>query len=80
FRGLGVGQALKPCILMRGDTEVSPSFPQGDRSRGLGQPGAVKVSRLTYRPKNPRILMRGGGQMRRMDLVGLEEGVASSSC
>jgi len=32
------------------------------RSRGFGQPNAVKVSKLTYRIKNPRILMRGVGQ------------------
>ncbi|ODN30266.1 hypothetical protein A4H02_06130 [Fervidobacterium thailandense] len=37
-------------------------IPKGDRSRGLGQPGAVKVSKLTYRTKNPRTLVRGVGQ------------------
>ena len=36
------------------------------RSRGFGQPNAVKVSKLTYRIKNPRILMRGVGQLLRM--------------
>ncbi|ODN29830.1 hypothetical protein [Fervidobacterium thailandense] len=38
-------------------------FPKGARSSGFGQPSAVKVSKLTYRTKNPRILMRGVGQV-----------------
>ncbi|MEM5872194.1 MAG: zinc ribbon domain-containing protein, partial [Candidatus Aenigmatarchaeota archaeon] len=44
--------------------KVSPNSHKGIGVGGFGQPSAVKVSKLTYRTKNPRILMRGVGQLR----------------